>query len=99
MSERYQVIYSTHVRNELKRLITSLESKETRTEVRDSLIELDKRLSIYPQFGEPLLDLHLDSAQIWIGVIPPLVAKYVIYENQRQVWVVAPLLMIDRPTT
>jgi hypothetical protein len=53
--------------------------------------EIDTRLRSYPQFGQPLQDLLLEPGQAWIGTVPPLVVKYVLDEEKRQVTVVVPL--------
>lgn len=57
--------------------------------------EIDRRLRIYPQFGQPLHDLSVAGAQLWIATVAPLVVHYVVVEaddsgRQRQVNVVRP---------
>jgi hypothetical protein len=52
--------------------------------------EIDRRLQIYPQFGQPMQDLSIDEARSWIGVVPPLVVRYVIDEAHRQVLFLIP---------
>ena len=61
-----------------------------------ALKELDRRLHVYPQFGQPLRDLQLKPAQLWIGVISPLVVRYVLDEERRLVMVVFTYLMLPR---
>lgn len=56
--------------------------------------EIDRRFQIYPQFGQPLRKLSVDLAELWIGVVPPLVVHYVLDEEQRQVMVVLPFLVL-----
>jgi len=58
--------------------------------------EIDSRLQIYPQFGQPLRDLSAESAQLWIGVVSPLVVQYVLDEAHRQVMIVHPLMALPR---
>ena len=36
-----------------------------------ALKEFDRRLHIYPQFGEPLVDLKKQAGQVWIGIVRP----------------------------
>jgi hypothetical protein len=60
-------------------------------QVIDALEVILERLQVYPQFGQPLLDLVYDQAQIWIAVVPPLVVRYAIYESRREVWIVVPI--------
>ena len=54
--------------------------------------EMARRLEMYPQFGEPILDLTHESGQIWIGVVGPLVVRYAVYEDRRLVLVVVPIM-------
>jgi hypothetical protein len=58
--------------------------------------ELDSRLHLYPQFGQPLRDLQLKPAQLWIGVVSPLAVRYVLDEERRLVMVVFTHLMLRR---
>jgi hypothetical protein len=53
-----------------------------------ALKKLDGLLHLYPQFGQPLRDLHLEPAQLWIGVVSPLVVRYILDEERRLVMVV-----------
>jgi hypothetical protein len=78
----YKVIYSGRV----KRAATFGRSRD----VLDALRDIDHRLRIYPQFGEPLRDLSVKPLQLWIGTIGPLVVQYILDEDQRQVFVVRP---------
>jgi hypothetical protein len=56
--------------------------------------EFDRRLAIYPQFGEPLADLKHEGGQVWIGVIRPLAMRYAVFDKQRVVMVAAiPVLL------
>jgi hypothetical protein len=54
--------------------------------------EIEARLRIYPQFGDPIIDLTHELGQIWIGTIGPLVVRYAIYEDRRLVMVVTPIM-------
>src|SRR5437660_1281442 len=87
----YRVAYSERVRNELKSLIARAKGRGLGQQVLAALKELDYRLHIYPQFGQPLFDLKLEGAQVWIATVPPLTIKYVLDEKQRAVMVIQPL--------
>jgi hypothetical protein len=87
----YRVSYSELVRNELRDLIARARARGLGRQVLAAVKEIDKRLRIYPQFGQPLQDLELEPGQVWIGTVPPLVVKYVLDEEKRQVTVVVPL--------
>ena len=56
--------------------------------------EFHRRLCLYPQFGDPLIDLTLESGQIWIGIFRPLAMRYGLYENRRLVLVVTPPVLL-----
>ena len=59
-----------------------------------ALAELERRLRIYPQFGDPLTDLTVGEGTVRVGIIRPLSIRYIIREDARQVLLVAlPVLM------
>ena len=63
-----------------------------------ALREFDHRLRVYPQFGDPLVDLWEEVGQIRIGIVPPLAMRYAVFEERRQVFVAAlPVLMPKSP--
>ena len=88
----YRVSYSERVRNELRALIIKAQDRGLGRQVLDAAKEMDRRLRIYPQFGQPLKDLTLESGQVWIGVVAPLVVRYALYEDRRIVMVAAPTM-------
>ena len=57
---------------------------------------IDYRLRIYPQFGEPLRDLVLVPARLWIGVVAPLTVQYILDEDSRAVMIIAPFRPLPR---
>lgn len=92
MPKQYRVAYSERVRSELQDLVATAKARGMKQQVLTALKAIDYRLHIYPQFGQPIRDLQLESAKIWIGVVPPLVVQYVIYEDKSEVWVAVPIL-------
>ena len=86
----YHVSYSRRVRDEFVNLVGRARPVGLAAEVLAAAREIDRRLRIYPQFGDPLLDLSVEPAQLWIGVVPPLVVRYVLDEQRRLVLVVSP---------
>jgi hypothetical protein len=60
--------------------------------------EFQRRLAIYPQFGDPQIDLKAQTGIIDQAIIRPLVLRYGVLENQRIVLCTAPpaLLPMDR---
>jgi hypothetical protein len=59
-----------------------------------ALRELNQRLRIYPQFGDPLIDLHYEPGQIRIGICRPISIRYALYEGLRLVLVVEPPVLL-----
>ena len=86
----YRVSYSGRVLYAIKELILRARQLGIAPQVLAAVREIDRRLQLYPQFGQPLQDLSISNAQIWIGVVPPLVVHYVIDEDRRQVMVLQP---------
>ena len=83
--------YSGRVRDGLRDLIVRAAAVGLGPDVLAAIRGIDTRLRIYPQFGQPLRDLSAVPAQLWVGVIPPLVVQYVLDESRRQVMVVHPI--------
>jgi hypothetical protein len=83
------VVYSERVREELRRLVVTAATPDRARDLLAAFQTIDRRLAIYPQFGEPLLDLQ-EPGRIWIGTVGPLVMRYAVYEERRLVLVVAP---------
>jgi hypothetical protein len=86
----YRVIYSERVRIELKELLTRAAACGLGQQVLDAVKQIDARLRVYPQFGEPLLDLHTKGERLLVGTISPLVVRYIIDEENRLVFVIVP---------
>jgi hypothetical protein len=89
--EPYRVTYSEHVRRELRNLIARAKKHGLKDQVVIAVRRIDELLHIYPQFGQPLLDLKMKPAQLWIGVVPPLVVRYFLDEERRLVIIAVPL--------
>jgi hypothetical protein len=93
----YHVSYSEVVRQEIRRLARQAREHGVGPQFVAALKEIDRRLHLYPQFGQPLRDLELEPAQTWIGVVPPLVVRYVLDEERRLVMVAAlPFLLLPK---
>lgn len=87
----YHVSYSEHVHEILRALGLHAREVGLGKQVLAAIREIDSRLHIYPQFGQPLRNLSVEPAQLWIGVVDPLVVQYVLDESRRQVMVVHPI--------
>ena len=84
----YEVHYAPRVTDEIRAFARRNPGRTT--ELLAALREFDHRLRTYPQFGQPLYDLAVEPAKLWIGVVPPLVLHYILDEGQRLVLVVRP---------
>ena len=89
----YEVSYSGRVIDLVREMIARNPAHAPR--ILAAIRELDRRLRVYPQFGQPLRDLSAERAQLWIATLPPLVVHYVVVEGDddgrgRQVMVVRP---------
>jgi hypothetical protein len=88
----YRVVYSERVRDTLRELVARARESGLGPEVVAAVKEIDRRLRVYPQFGEPLVELTQESGQVWVGAVPPLVVRYAVYEERRLVMVAVPIL-------
>ena len=95
----YEVSYSGNVRHKLKAFANKAQEQGLGLEYLAGLKEIDRLLRIYPQFGEPLLDLKLKPSQFWIGTVWPLVMRYTLDDQRRLVIIVAPFLLLPRPSS
>ena len=95
----YEVTYSERVIELLREMIAR--NPAHATQILAALREIDRRLRIYPQFGQPLRDLSVDRARLWVATLPPLVIQYILVEGDangqgRQVTVVRPITPLPR---
>ncbi len=90
----YKVVYSERVRAEVKSLVREAAAVGLGQAVLDAVKEIDARLRIYPQFGEPLRDLKTEGETLWSGTVPPLVLQYVVDDEKRLVFVVLPFKVL-----
>jgi hypothetical protein len=94
----YRVTYSGRVRQRLLELADAARARGDGEAFLAALREFDRRLRVYPQFGDPLSDLQAEVGQVRLGVVPPLAMRYGVLEERRMVLVAAlPVLMPPRP--
>jgi hypothetical protein len=90
----YRVVYSERVRQRLLALADTARERSDGEAFLAALQEFHRRLCVYPQFGEPLIDLTQEVGQIWIGIVRPLAMRYGVFEERRVVMVAAlPVLL------
>jgi hypothetical protein len=79
------VEYSERVRQRLLALAEVARQRGDGEEFIAALKEFNRRLRIYPQFGEQLVDLTKESGQVWIGIVRPLAMRYGVLDERRLV--------------
>ncbi len=95
----YRVSYSDYVLQRLRALGNEATQRGDGPQFAAALKEFDRRLRIFPQFGEPCMDLTAVSGQIYKGFVRPLAMKYAVHEDRRLVLVgeLPVLLPMERP--
>lgn len=83
----YEVEYTPRVRERLREFTAIARSRGDVKEFLAALREIDRRLKVYPQFGEQLYDLKAEPGQVWIGTVRPLSMRYTVYDTLRRVTV------------
>src|SRR5262249_38245113 len=92
--EPYRVVYSERVRQRLLTLADVARERGDGEAFLAALREFDRRLRMYPQFGEPLIDLKREPGQVWIGIVRPLATRHGVVVERRVVMVAAiPVLL------
>ena len=90
----YRVVYSERVRQRLLALADIARERGDGEGFVAAVREFHRRLCLYPQFGEPLVDLTRESGQVWIGIVRPLAMRYGVFDERRVVMVAAiPVLL------
>jgi hypothetical protein len=75
----------------LKKLIQRALAAGLGPKLADALKEIDYRLRVYPQFGQPLRDAKAISMQEWVGVVNSIRVRYLLSEERRLVIILTPL--------
>lgn len=91
---RYRVAYSVQARSRLQELASQANERGDRDSFLDAIQEFDRRLHVFPQFGEPLVGLISQRGRIYVGVVSPLVMRYGVLEDERLVIVAAPPVLM-----
>jgi hypothetical protein len=88
------VVYSERVRQRLPRLAEMARERGDGEAFVAALRAFHRRLGVYPQFGDPLIDLTQEPGQVWIGIVRPLAMRYAALDDRRMVMVGAlPVLL------
>jgi hypothetical protein len=93
----YQVSLSGRVFDKVREFAAVATARGDGAAFLAALREFDRRLRVYPQFGDPLIDLSDGAGQIRLGIVPPLAMRYAVYEERRLAVVAAlPVLLSKR---
>jgi hypothetical protein len=92
----YRVSYSAAVRQRLTVLAAAARARGDGEQFLAALREFDRRRRVYPQFGDPLVDLVAEAGQVRLGAVPPLAMRYGVVEERRLVLVAAPPVLLPK---
>ncbi len=81
----YTVEYSSFVLQHLRLLAREVATRGDGPAFAAALREFHRRLELFPQFGDPIMDLSVEEGQIRLGIIRPLCMRYGVYEERRLV--------------
>ncbi|MDY3559813.1 hypothetical protein R5W23_000985 [Gemmata sp. JC673] len=90
------MLYSAPVRQRLVELAAAARTRGDGGAFVVALREFDHRLRVYPQFGEPLVDLLAEAGQVRLGAVPPLAMRYGVLEERRLVLVAVPPVLLPK---
>ena len=82
---RYRVVYSDAVKSRLRELSDVAIARGDGPAFLAALKAVADRLPVYPQFGDPIMDLVAEEGQIRLGIIRPISMRYGMYEDRRLV--------------
>jgi hypothetical protein len=95
----YQVVISGAVQQHLLALSEEAIARGDGPAFAAALKDFLARLAVYPQFGDPQIDLTAVPGVIYLGIIRPISMRYAVYEERRLVFVGSPptLLPMAKP--
>ncbi len=95
----YRLVYSDAVKQRLRELADAAFARGDGPAFTVALKEFDRRLRLYPQFGDPLSDLVVGGGQLRLGIIRPISMRYGVNEDMRIVFcgTLPILLPMDKP--
>lgn len=92
----YRVTYSEAVHQRLLVLADLARQRGEAETFIAAVSEFDRLLRLYPQFGEPLIDLKQEVGQVWVGIVRPLAMRYAVLDERRLVMVAAPPVLLPK---
>jgi hypothetical protein len=97
--EPYQVVVSADVRQRIRELHAQATARGDGPAFLAAVKKFMATLAVYPQFGDPIIDLTQGEGHIRVGIIRPISMRYGVHEGRRIVFCGAlpTLLPMDRP--
>lgn len=74
----YRLSYSDAVNQRLRELSETAIARGDGAAFTAALKEFQRRLALYPQFGDPLYDLKAEPGKIYNGIIRPIAMRYAV---------------------
>jgi hypothetical protein len=98
-STPYRVEYSGVVLQHFRLMATQATARGDGPAFTAALKEFDRLLRLYPQFGDPPIDLQIGGGQLRFGIIRPLFMRYGVNEDLRIVFcgTLPIFLRMDKP--
>jgi hypothetical protein len=100
-AEPYRVVVSAFVQQQIRDLHEQARRRGDGAAFVAAVREFLSRLAVYPQFGDPQIDLTAVPGLVYQGIIRPLSMRYGVFEDRRLVFCGAPpvLLPMAGPNT
>ncbi len=92
----YRVSYTGRAQERLVELAAVAKARGDGEDYLAALREFDRRLRVYPQFGDPLADLLAGAGQVRLGAVQPLAMRYGVFEARKLVLVGALPVLLGR---
>lgn len=90
----YQVVFSALVERRLEDLAREAIARGDGAAFAAALTEFRRLLALYPQFGDPQIDLTAQVGTVYTGIIRPLALRYGVLEERRIVFCGAPPILL-----
>ncbi len=90
----YTIEYSDLVLRHLRLLAREASERGDGPAFAAALKEFHRRLGIFPQFGDPTVDLSAEAGQLRLGIIRPLALRYGVFEGRRLVLCGTPPILL-----
>ncbi|HWG46463.1 MAG TPA: hypothetical protein VN688_27120 [Gemmataceae bacterium] len=92
------LVYSEAVERHLRELTDAAVARGDGPSFAVALAEFRRLLRLYPQFGDPQIDLTAMPGVVYQGIIRPLSMRYGVFEDRRLVFCIAPPVLLPMVT-